>query len=299
MNRTGSTTVEPRISVVIPTLNEAKNLPHVFAALPAGLHEVIVVDGRSVDGTVVVARELRPDVRVVPQTRTGKGNALACGFAAATGDIIVMVDADGSADPGELPRFVDALVAGADFAKGSRYAPGGGSDDLTWLRSLGNRALGAFVNLCYGTRFTDLCYGYNAFWRRIVPVLDLDATSPAPARGGRLWGDGFEVETLIHLRVAAAGLQVAEVPSYEHPRLHGLSNLNAGRDGLRVLATVLRERRSARRRRTLRPVTTPVLQEVSAPVLARVEPVDELAVANVSVPAFVNSEGSLVGEATA
>jgi glycosyltransferase involved in cell wall biosynthesis len=81
----------PRVSVVVPTYNEAKNLPHVFALLPEDLHEVIVVDGRSVDDTLAVARSLRPDVRIVLQNRRGKGNAMACGFAAVTGDVIVML----------------------------------------------------------------------------------------------------------------------------------------------------------------------------------------------------------------
>jgi glycosyltransferase involved in cell wall biosynthesis len=120
-------TVVPKVSVVIPTLNEARNLPHVFSRLPTGLHEVIVVDGHSVDDTLAAARQLRPTVRIVAQNRRGKGNALACGFAAATGDIIVMVDADGSADPAEIPRFVSTLLDGADYAKGSRFAKGGGA----------------------------------------------------------------------------------------------------------------------------------------------------------------------------
>ena len=236
-----------RLSVVIPTLNEARNLPHVFARLPVDVHEVIVVDGNSVDDTLAVVRRLRPDVRIVMQTRSGKGNALACGFAAATGDMIAMIDADGSADPGEIPRFVQALVDGADFAKGTRFAEGGGSSDLTRLRRLGNRALGGLVNLCYGTRFSDLCYGFNVFWRRHVPVLGLDAMSPPPPGAGRLWGDGFEVETLIHIRVAGAGLIVAEVPSFEHSRIHGVSNLSAFSDGLRVVRTILAERRYSSR----------------------------------------------------
>jgi hypothetical protein len=202
-----------------------------------------------VDDTISVARQLRPDVRIVLQSRRGKGNALACGFAAATGDIIAMIDADGSADPGEIPRFVQALVAGAEFAKGTRFAPGGGSDDITRLRALGNRALVTFVNLCHRSRYTDLCYGYNAFWQRLVPMLGLDADSPPPPSGGRLWGDGFEVETLIHLRVAAAGLAVTEVPSFEHSRIHGVSNLSAATDGLRVLRTILAELRQSRLRR--------------------------------------------------
>ena len=175
----------PTVSVVMPALNEAKNLPHVFALLPADLHELIVVDGHSVDQTIEVARSLRPDVRIVRQTRYGKGNALACGFEAATGDIIAMVDADGSADPAEIPRFVEALLDGADFAKGTRFARGGGSGDITRLRRMGNRGLSGLFNSIYATGYTDLCYGFNVFWREHVPVLGLDAVLPAVDRRRR------------------------------------------------------------------------------------------------------------------
>jgi glycosyltransferase involved in cell wall biosynthesis len=234
----------PAVSVVVPALNEARNIPHVFERIPQDVHEVILVDGFSVDGTVAVAREVRPDVRVLRQSRMGKGNAVACGVAVATGDIVALVDADGSADPGEIPRFVNALLDGADFAKGSRFLDGGGSSDITRLRSLGNYALTAFFNVFYGTKYSDLCYGFNVFWRRHAAVIGLDATSPPrPDGDGRLWGDGFEVETLIHVRVAKAGLVVAEVPSFEHARINGVSNLNAFRDGRRVLHTILSERR--------------------------------------------------------
>lgn len=116
------------------------------------------------------------------------------------------------------------------------------------MRSLGNRALTTFFNLCYGTRYSDLCYGFNVFWRHYAPVLGLDATSPPPSNSnGRMWGDGFEVETMIHIRIAKAGLVVAEVPSFEHPRIHGVSNLNAFGDGCRVLRTIVKERRRVRR----------------------------------------------------
>ena len=229
----------PRVSVVIPTLNEARNLPHVFTDLPAGLHEVIIVDGYSQDDTLAVARRLRPDARIVMQTRRGKGNALACGFAAATGDIIVMIDADGSTDPAEIPSFVAALTAGADFAKGSRFAPGAGSSDITPLRRLGNRALGMVVNAMFGTRYSDLCYGYNAFWSKHLPAFGLSPDSPGQRP---VWGDGFEIETMLNLRAAKAGLSIAEVPSFEHDRIHGTSNLNTFRDGQRVLRTIVTER---------------------------------------------------------
>jgi glycosyltransferase involved in cell wall biosynthesis len=237
----------PSVSIVIPALNEERNIPHVFARIPEDAHQVILVDGNSGDDTVKVARNARPDVFVVNQTRKGKGNALACGFEAATGDVIAMLDADGSTDPGELPKFVDALIAGADFAKGTRFAGGGGSSDITALRRVGNDCLTGFFNLFYGRRYSDLCYGYNVFWRHCLPVLGLDASTPQPADGGKLWGDGFEVETLIHVRAAKAGLKVAEVASYEYPRLHGASNLNATRDGLRVVRTMLAERGGGRR----------------------------------------------------
>jgi glycosyltransferase involved in cell wall biosynthesis len=232
---------EPLVSVIIPALNEARNLPHVMARLPE-VDEVILVDGGSTDDTVDVACRLMPGIRVVRQNRRGKGNALACGFAAATGDILVMIDADGSTDPGEIPAFVAALRAGADFAKGSRFRDSGGSADITRLRRAGNGFLNGLVNVLFGTRNTDLCYGYNAFWAHCLDAFDLDSTSPAPGgRDGRLWGDGFEIETLLTLRAARARLGIVEVPSYEHPRIHGESNLNAVTDGLRVLRTIARE----------------------------------------------------------
>ncbi|NAZ81071.1 glycosyltransferase [Kineococcus sp. R8] len=240
----------PRISVIVPTYNEAANLPHVFAAMPE-VHEVVVVDGRSTDGTVEVARALRPDVTIVLQNRRGKGNAMACGFAAATGDVLVMLDADGSADPREIPAFVAALTAGADFAKGTRFAAGGGSNDITALRRAGNAGLNLAANLLFGTRYTDLCYGYNAFWADCLPVLDLD---PSGARvDEKNWGDGFEIETIINTRIAKAGLVITEVPSFEFERIHGESNLNTFRDGFRVLAALLVERVRRTRRAPLVP----------------------------------------------
>lgn len=219
----------PRVSVVVPARNEAANLPHVIAEIGAEVDEIIVVDGHSTDGTAELAPRLDPRVRLVRQRGRGKGDALAHGFAAATGDILVMLDADCSADPREIPRFLQALTEdGADFAKGTRNHPHGGSADITPLRSLGNRALTAQVNLLFGTAYSDLCYGYNAFWTHCLPHIDVDC-------------DGFEVETQINIRIAKSGLTVAEVPSFEHERLHGESNLNTWRDGWRVQRTIARE----------------------------------------------------------
>ena len=232
---------EPLVSVVIPALNEAACLPHVLSRLPGIVGEVVLVDGRSVDDTVAVACAVRPDVRVVVQDGWGKGNALACGFAVARGEIIVMLDADGSNDPGEIVAFVEALLGGADFAKGSRFVAGGGSRDLTRVRRVGNRGLCVLVNVLFGTGYSDLCYGYNAFWRHCLAPMDVCC-------------DGFEVETLINVRIARAGLCVIEVASIEHERLHGESKLHPLRDGLRVLAVIARERLRPRRARAQVPV---------------------------------------------
>jgi len=265
---TGGHRREISVTAVIPTLNEAANLPHVFARLPECVDEVIIVDGHSTDDTIKVARELRPSVRVVLQEGRGKGDALACGFAAARGDIIVMLDADGSTDPAEIPLFVEALLRGADFAKGSRFAVGGGTVDITLWRDLGNRFLNSVVNLLFSTKYTDLCYGYNAFWSSVLPMINVNCS-------------GFEVETLMNVRVAKAGLTVKEVASVEQERIHGESKLNPVRDGLRVLRTIFRERL----RTSLAAATSPSYSELESgdsQRIVRLGAEDELAVAPVA-----------------
>jgi glycosyltransferase involved in cell wall biosynthesis len=221
--------IAPSVSVILPVMNEASNLPHVFATLPAWVDEVVLVDGHSIDETVAVTRRLRPDIKIVTQPGTGKGDALLAGCAASTSDIIVMIDGDGSTDGREIIQFVSALVAGADFAKGSRFSSGGSSDDITISRRAGNKFLNVLVNRLFGARYSDLCYGYNAFWSRHLSDLAIDCP-------------GFEVEALMGIRAAKAGLVIQEIPSHELPRLYGRSNLNAVRDGWRILKLILRER---------------------------------------------------------
>jgi glycosyltransferase involved in cell wall biosynthesis len=230
-------------------MNEERNIGQVLSRLPEDLFEVILVDGNSHDATIEAARSAYPEIRVLTQSGVGKGDAFRTGFAAVRGNLVVMLDADGSADPAEIPRFVEALESGADFAKGSRFLPGGGSDDITALRSFGNTCLSGTANLLHGTHFTDLCYGYNAFWARCLPFIALDVP-------------GFEVETLINLRIAGAGMKITEVPSYERDRISGQSNLKTFRDGFRVLGTIFGE---ARRRRTIGHDRVAAPQQDSAP----------------------------------
>jgi glycosyltransferase involved in cell wall biosynthesis len=235
----------PNVTVVIPTLNEAKNLPHVLPFIPQWVSEVLIVDGNSKDNTVEVARALLPSVRIVQQRGKGKGAALRTGFEAARGDIIVMLDADGSTDPREIPSYVGALLAGADFVKGSRFLQGGGTADMEMHRKMGNWAFVSLSRMFFGGKFSDLCYGYNAFWKSVLPQLALDC-------------DGFEIETMMNIRALKSGLKVSEVPSFEAERIHGTSNLRTYADGWRVLKTIFKER-FAPANNSCSPQLTPVL----------------------------------------
>lgn len=221
------------VSLVIPAMNEAGNIGAVLRRVPEYIDEVVLVDGNSSDGTVAVARAVRPDVVVVAQEPRGKGAALRAGFAAATCDVIVMVDADGSMDPHEIRRYLSPIFGGYQLVKGSRFMAGGSSRDITPWRSLGNRALLVLVNRLFNAHFTDLCYGYIAFRRSCLRDLDLDA-------------DGFEIETQIVVNAVRCRLWVTEVASLESARLNGTSHLRPVRDGGRVLRTVLRSRLASR-----------------------------------------------------
>jgi glycosyltransferase involved in cell wall biosynthesis len=226
-----------RVSVVVPALDEAENLQYVLPRMPSWVHEVILVDDHCTDDTVAVARRLMPSIRVVSNERAaGKGNALRAGFEVVTGDVIVQIDADGSEAPEEMPAFVGTLLAGADFAKGSRFIPGGGTSDMTFLRKAGNQVFVLLVRALFRVRFTDLCYGYNAFRVDVLPRLDLDA-------------EGFEVEAMLSLRAHKAGLHIREVPSYEADRIHGVGRLVTFPDGWRVLKTIVAEKWPESRRR--------------------------------------------------
>jgi glycosyltransferase involved in cell wall biosynthesis len=238
LDRVISTTISPldtadwlgnhRVSVVIPARDEAACLPHVLPRLPDWVDEVLLVDGESTDGTIEVAHRLRPDIRIVMQEGCGKGAALRTGITTATGDIIVLLDADGSTDPSEIPAFVGALLAGADFAKGSRFLQGAGSRDMTSIRRFGNWGFAVLANLLFQTRFSDLTYGYNALWARNRWSLALEI-------------DGWPHEIISNIRVARSGLKVVEVASFEHARVAGEAKLRLIPAAVAILAAIVAE----------------------------------------------------------
>lgn len=220
--------VYPRVSVIIPAMNEEANLTHVLPRIPQSIGEVLIVDGHSTDNTVTVALGLHPKVRIVYQKGDGKGDALRCGFAEAGGDFIVTMDADGSMRPEELPLFLAPLCDGYDSAKGTRFRGEGGSADLQRHRVFGNRVLAGITNLLHGTRYTDVTYGYNAFRRPFLVKLNLN-------------GPGFTIETEMAIKFKKAGARIIEIPSFEDARVNGCGKLHSIRDGWRIFKIIVKE----------------------------------------------------------
>lgn len=219
------------ITIIIPTLNEAKNLPHVLPMISdlPGIKELILVDGSSTDDTVKVAQELSPGIKVIFQDGKGKGNAMKHGWKHASGDIVVTLDADGSINPQEIPQLIEPLLRGYHFTKGSRFLPGGGTVDMPLHRRIGNQVFTTMSNILFGTKYTDLVYGFHAFWREILESIDIES-------------DSFAIDTELYIKVKKAGLKVAEVPSFEARRVYGSGNLRSLKDGWRILKTILKER---------------------------------------------------------
>ena len=218
----------PKVSVIIPAWNEAENLPHVLSRIPKWVDEVILIPGPSTDGTADVALQIMPNIRIVEQEGKGKGAALRCGMRAATGDILVLLDADGSTDPHEIPAFVGALLTGADYAKGSRFLQGGGTVDMTLIRQLGNGVLMVLTNMLFKTRYSDITYGYNALWSKHAECMALDI-------------DNWAMEVVSNIRVARDGLRVVEVASFEHLRIGGEAKLATFSAGWMILTAIVRE----------------------------------------------------------
>jgi glycosyltransferase involved in cell wall biosynthesis len=220
--------VEKRISIVVPTLNECPNIKDVFSNIPEFIDEIVVVDGNSNDGTRDEIKKYRNDAKIIIENRRGKGQALKTGFANASGDIVVIMDADGSHNMKEMPLLLEPVLDGYDVSQGSRMLPSGGSEDITPLRSIGNKIFVSLVNYMYGSQYTDLCYGYRAFKKEAIEKMNCKR-------------NGFDIETEQSIRIAKAGIKVKEIPSFEASRKHGNSNLNSFRDGWKILDVIIME----------------------------------------------------------
>jgi glycosyltransferase involved in cell wall biosynthesis len=217
--------------VIIPTLNEERSIAEVIRELNhLGYHKILIADGNSQDRTVEIAKEFGANIMV--QNGTGKGTALRQAFNhdSLDGEVVVMLDADGSMNPKEIPMLIDALDSGADLVKASRFLRYGYSEDMSLIRRIGNRFFLTLVNWFWSANYTDLCYGFGAFRKDAVKKL-------YPYLNAK----NFEIETEIFIKAKKLGLKVTEVPSIEFRRRHGKSNLSAVRDGFRILKTIFGE----------------------------------------------------------
>ena len=217
----------PRISAIICTLNEEQNLPHVLPKIPDWVDEVLIVDGHSADDTMKVARDLCPRAKIILQTGKGKGNALKEGVNLASGDIIVTLDADGSTDPQDMSKYIDPLIEGYDFAKGSRFLRT--RPKMRLYRQFGNWVLVITSNILYGSKYTDVCSGYNAFWKKVFQAIPL-------------LNDGFEMEQEMVVKVKKLGLKVVEVEQYDAGRLNNSSKVSGFKQGFTDLWIIIKER---------------------------------------------------------
>jgi glycosyltransferase involved in cell wall biosynthesis len=219
------------VGIVIPAMNEEKNIAIVLRRLnDLGYDNILVIDGQSKDNTIKVAEKY--GAKVVFQNHQGKGNAIRQVLSNRYFDVdaIVLMDADCSMDPEEIPGFIKALNSGVDVVKGSRFLRGGRTLDMEAMRRFGNSIMTIIVNLIWSSNYTDLCYGYFAFNKHAIEKL-----SPV------LKSDGFEIETEIFIKALDLGLVVREIPSIEYERKHGISNLHTFRDGYRILKTIFQQ----------------------------------------------------------
>jgi glycosyltransferase involved in cell wall biosynthesis len=217
----------PKVSVIICALNEEPNLPKVLPRIPDWVQEVILVDGHSTDKTVTVAKDLLPSIHVLYQPGRGKDDAMKYGFRKASGDLLVTLDADGSTDPLQIIEFVSALLSGYDFVKGSRFLKE--TPVMPLHRKMGNKLLVLFTNLLFNTRYTDVCCGYNAFWKKCLKTIDLPDNQ-------------FDYEPVLLAKIRKAGLKVAEVQCKDFGRMNGNSKLPMSTQGLKAVVAILHQR---------------------------------------------------------
>jgi glycosyltransferase involved in cell wall biosynthesis len=221
-----------QVSIIIPARNEEESIGLVCADLYKVIPqldgytcEVICVDDHSTDQTAPIAASF--GARVVSNSGpSGKGRALRAGFAAASGDLLVMMDADYSHRAEDLPAMLAPLTDGAGLVIGSRIM--GGSDEFTRVRALGNVFLTAIFGLCHQRYLSDALNGYKAFRRDVFTDFRYTSTS-------------FDIEIELLVNTIRKGYRIVEISSHERSRLAGEAKSKVLRHGARFLWRILWE----------------------------------------------------------
>lgn len=218
-----------KVSVVIPTLNEAGCIERVINEIPLSVvNEIIVVDANSPDGTAEIVSKMGH--KVILQEGKGFGSAFVQGMEKAEGDIVVLLDGDGSHDPADIPKLVEGVKEGYDYVMAARYRPGSRSEDDTFIRFFGNMVLTFLTNLLHKVYVSDSLYLFTAIRKEAFRNIELKSK-------------GFEFCTEILVKAHKAGLKIAEVPSIERKRYSGFSKVNAFKHGFIILWEIFKARK--------------------------------------------------------
>jgi dolichol-phosphate mannosyltransferase len=242
--------------IVIPTYDEAENLPALVAAVRAEIDaSILVVDDSSPDGTGRIADDLaaaHTEVHVLHRAeKAGLAAAYVAGFQrvlAEGAEYVLEMDADFSHDPADLPRLLAAAQAGADVVLGSRYVPGGGVDGWSLDRQILSRVGGVYARIVLGSSIRDLTGGLKCFRADALRTIGLDALAAN--------GYAFQIETTF--LAARADLRIKELPIVFHERRAGRSKMSPG-IAAEALWKVPGMRLTARRRQTA-PAPAPAMR---------------------------------------
>ena len=232
-----------KLSIIIPVYNEATTLREILrkvesVALPLD-REIIAVDDFSTDGSREILKELEGRFKVIYQpVNTGKGAALRTGFKEATGDLIIVQDADLEYNPAEYPKLIAPILSGrAAVVYGSRFASDGGLAPMlrqheklySWhfFYYLGNRFLSLVTALLYGSAITDMETGYKVFKTEVIKGLDLTA-------------DRFEFEPEVTAKILKKGIKIYEVPISYHGREYSEGKKITWRDGIAAIKVLIK-----------------------------------------------------------
>lgn len=218
-----------KVSLLIPTKNEEGCIGRVLREVPRGIvNEIIIIDGHSTDNTTVeVKANIRSSDKLIKQKGSGYGSAFLQGLKMVTGDVIVMMDADGSHNPRDIVNIINKFKQGYEYVMATRYAKGGHSEDDTLIRFLGNKIFTFLTNIIHGTNVTDSLYLFTAISRKGLEKLHLTSL-------------GFEFCTEIIVKAHKANLKFGEVPVVERARFAGKSKVNSFKHGLKILSIILR-----------------------------------------------------------
>jgi len=215
-----------KVSVVAACLNEAESILKILDNIPKELvDEVLVVDGYSKDNTFEIVK--KAGYNIIRQEGKGRGAAFKTGFKKVKGDLVVMLSTDGNERPGDIRKLIDEINEGYDMVIATRFGLGR-SEDVTFIRNIGNYILTLLCNIAGGLHITDSMNGFRILKRDAIKKMNIES-------------DRFDIEGEITIKAGKLKFRVGEIPTVEDPRLHSDSRLRTFRDGYIILRRIIKE----------------------------------------------------------